>query len=152
MNPIVLQSGQVSYSPTPLLLPAPRIAGLLAARSVSSPGQANQAPTSSAEFTYHNGGLTRLSAEQCAEFMDAVTTLLDVAVAYANGDMNDNALRAAQVLFHRQMTGHSPEGPGRLDGRPIHPTAYRAERDADMLEWWAGARKRLGARGKAVQS
>src|SRR5579864_1039278 len=134
MNPIVSQSGHVSYSPTPLLLPAPRIAGLIAATSVTS----EPPPKPSPEFTYHNAALTELSAGQLTPFIEAVTTLLDVAVAYAHGDMSDNALRAAQVLFHRQMTGHSPD-------RPLNPVAYRAERDADLLDWWVGANKRLVA-------
>jgi hypothetical protein len=138
MNPIVSQSGQVPHFPTLLLLPAPRIAGLIGATSVTSlPGQASQPPTSSPEFVYRNAALTELSPERCAQFIDAVTTLLDVAVAYAHGDMNDNALRAAQVLFHRQLTGHSPD-------RPLTPLAFRSERDADLLDWWATARKRWG--------
>ena len=134
---IVSQSVVHSYSPM-LALPAPRIAGLL-------PAHVGPLPKPSAEFTYHNAALTALSPERCDQLIDAVTTLLDVAVAHATGEMNDNALRASQVLFHRQLTGHSPEGPGRQAGKPTHPTAYRAERDADMLEWWAGARKRLAA-------
>ena len=128
MHPIVSRSGKVLYSPTPLLLPAPHIAGLIAATSVTS--------KPSAEFTYRNPTLAALPAEHRSQFIDAVTTLLDVAVAYAHGDLNDNALRAAQVLFHRQLTGHSPD-------RPLTPTAYRAERDAELIEWWVGARKRL---------
>lgn len=140
MQPIVSQSVYVSYSSTPLLLPAPRIAGLIAATSVTSQAP----PKSSPDFTYRNASLTDLAAEERAQFIEAVTTLLDVAVAYVHGDMNDNALRAAQVLFHRQLTGHSPDRSGRHIGRPLHPTAYRAERDADLLDWWVGARKRLG--------
>ena len=141
MAQIIPDGVSLFYSPF-LALPAPKIAGLLPAHA----GQASQAPTgtSAAKFTYRNAALARLSAERCAQLIDSVTMLLDVAVAYANSEMNDNALRAAQVLFHRQLTGHSPDGPGRHNGRPIHPTAYRAERDADMLEWLVSAKKRLG--------
>src|SRR5579864_1788226 len=140
MYPIVSQSGQVSYSSTPLLLPAPRIAGLIAATSVTS----EPPPKLSPEFTYRNATLTDLSTEQHTRFTDAVTTLLDVAVAYTHGAMNENALRAAQVLFHRQLTGHSPD-------RPLTPVAYRAERDADLLDWWVGATRRLAASEEAAQ-
>src|SRR5579859_5396374 len=138
MQPIVSQSGHVSYSPTPLLLPAPRIAGLIAATSATSEPPSKPSP----EFTYRNAMLTDLSADRRAQFIDAVTMLLDVAVAYAHGDMNDNALRAAQVVFHRYLTGHSPD-------RPLNPVAYRAERDADLLDWWAGASRRLAASEEA---
>jgi len=140
MNPIVSQSGQVTYSHAPLLLSAPRIAGLIAATSVTS----EPPPKPSAEFSYRNGLLAELSAERRSQFIDAATTLLDVAVVYSHGDMSDNALRAAQVLFHRQLTGHSPD-------RPMNPVAYRAERDADLLDWWVGASRRLAASEAAAQ-
>jgi len=136
MHPIVSQSGQVTYFASPLLLPAPRIAGLIAATSVTS----KPLP----EFTYRNARLADLSAGRRAQLIEAATTLLDVAVAVMCGDMNDSALRAAQVLFHRQLTGHSPD-------RPLNPVAYRAERDADLLDWWVGASRRLSASEAVTQ-
>lgn len=129
---IVQQSPSLSHSHVTLLLPAPKIAGLLPARVGVEPEQAATQPVSA--FIYDTPQLAELPTEKRECLLDAARTLLDVAVGFVLDDLNEDALRAAQVLFHRQIVGHSPR-------RPMNPVTYRAERDADILEWALSAAK-----------
>ncbi len=122
---IVHQSAANSYShfpPPQLLLAAPRIAGLLPARCAT--GQAEAQPT----FTYQNARLAEMPTYERERFLSVTCKLLDVAVAFALGDMNEQTLRAAEALFHQTLTGHAPP-------RARTPDAWRAERDASLLDW-----------------
>ena len=144
---ILPNSQLVSHSPfpaqratheSPLLLPAPKIAGLLGTgetERASHDGRAShdhymggaEKDADQARFTFVDWRLATLDAEQRRRFSDAAQTLLGVALRFAIDEMNEDALRAAQVLFHRKLTGHSPR-------RPMTPVAFRAEGDADLLD------------------
>lgn len=59
--------------------------------------------------------------------------------------LNENALRAAEVIFHRAAGGQSGVG-------TAGPKAYGAEVDADLMEWAIGASKRMAeARERAIR-
>lgn len=128
------QSTPFSYAsfPAVLLLPAPHIAGLLPAHCPEP-----QAET----FTYTNSRLADLTAEQHEKLFNVTQTLLDVTVSFLLGDVNADAFRAAEVLFHRAAGGPPST-------RPLNPERYRAERDADLLDWLVTAARRRN--GEAV--
>ncbi len=120
---IVPQAAPFSHSffPPPLLmLPAPRIAGLLAAR-VSEP----EAPVNN-DFHYTHPELASLPDEQRERLFNGVKILLDVALDVALHGLGDEALRAAEVVFHRAAGGQTPE-------HFAGPAAYNAEVDADIM-------------------
>ncbi len=104
-----------------LLLAAPKIAGLLPA---SVPSQAKPPPV----FTFTDPRLAEMPAEQCARLFDATRALLAIALDFGDGGLSEEALRAAEVVFHRAAGGQSVV-------RPLHPKAYNAEFDADLIEW-----------------
>jgi|SRR5579859_113279 len=150
----------------PLLLPAPKIAGLLGEGPHPNPsptgGRGAKAehrddlfsqkesettrflPFSRVRekgagdegtFTFTDPRLATLNTEQHQKFSEAAQTLLNVALRFTIDELNEEALRAAQVLFHRKLTGHSPK-------RPMTPTAFKAEGDADMLDVMLNYEKR----------
>src|SRR5579859_6741135 len=125
---ILPNSQPVSYSlfPPLLMLPAPKVAGLL--------GSGTPQPDP-ATFTFTDPRLATLNADERQKFADAAQNLLNVALRFAADELNEDALRAAQVLFHRKLTGHSPK-------RPLTPTAFKAEGDADMLDVMLNYEKR----------
>lgn len=124
------------------LLPAPRIAGLLPARAESLRGSQD---ADSANFMYQNARLSEVPFPQQERLAKATTNLLDVAVAFALGELNEAALRAAEVVFHRAIAGRSP-----VQAR--NPAEYCAEMDADVLDWFQTASKSLvTARGDAIR-
>ena len=169
---ILPKSQAVSHSSLPsyppffrLMLPAPQIAGLLGPGSQSqsqSHTQSHTLPaaepqpfqresasystsfsasysasssTSVPTFTFSDPSLAALDPDQRQKLFDAAQTLLEVAVRFSTGELNHHALRAAQVLFHRRLTGHSP-------ARPLTPTSYRAEQDAEMIDLMLSFEKR----------
>ena len=131
---IVSQSVSPSYCrfPPMLALPAPApIAGLLPARVPSSepPKQAAPAP-----FIFDRPTLADLSTQQREHLYDATNVLLEIAVEFMIGALNEDAIRAAEVLFHRAVGGKSTI-------RPLSPAAFNAEIDADWLELLARAKR-----------
>jgi len=129
----VPQSGRVSHSlypPQPLLLPAPPpIAGLLPARVPSS-----EPPNAPAPFIFDRPALADLTVAQREHLYDATNVLLEIAVEFMLGTFNEDAIRAAEVLFHRAVGGKSSL-------RPLSPAAFNAEIDADWLEMLARAKR-----------
>ncbi len=118
-----------------LLLSAPKIAGLLPAQAESL--HINDAPdTSKGSFTYSNARLADVPESQCERLTAGMQALMDVAVAYALDEVNEAALRAAEVLFHRAAGGSIP-------AHPRSPQAYCAERDAELVDWWSQTARRL---------
>jgi len=130
---IVPQSAPASYSllPTSLALPAPKIAGLL------GPGPQ---PDRSA-YSYSDPRLAAFTDEQRTRLFDAADTLLEIAVRFATRELSDTAVRAAASLFARKLTGRPAT---RYQG----PEHFRAEQDADLLDWLLGVEKRNAARAK----
>jgi len=104
------------------MLPAPKVAGLL--------GSGTQ-PT----FTFADPRLAQLTPAQREKLFDAAAVLLEVAVRFGLRELNDNALRAAASLFARKLTG-------RAATRFESPDHFRAENDADLLDWLLGVEKR----------
>ena len=129
---IVPQFVPPSYCPfLPMLaLPAPApIAGLLPARVPSS-----EPPNAPAPFIFDRPALADLSAQQREHLYDATNVLLEIAVEFMIGALNEDAIRAAEVLFHRAVGGKSSI-------RPLSPAAFNAEIDADWLEMLARAKR-----------
>ena len=129
---IVPQSASASYCPFPpmLALPAPApIAGLLPARVLSS-----EPPKQVAPFIFDRPALADLSAQQREHLYEATNVLLEIAVEFMIGALNEDAIRAAEVLFHRAVGGKSSI-------RPLSPAAFNAEIDADWLEMLARAKR-----------
>ncbi len=108
---IVPQAAPNSHSlfPPPLLmLPAPRIAGLLPARVAVTSGEPPPAPDLSI-FTYTHPGLAELPTAQREKLLNGAKVLLDVALDFALNGLAEDALRAAEVLFHRAAGGQPPK-------------------------------------------
>jgi len=129
---IVSQSVSPSYChfPPMLALPAPApIAGLLPARVPSS-----EPPNAPAPFIFDRPALAELTAAQREHLYDATNVLLEIAVEFMLGTFNEDAIRAAEVLFHRAVGGKSSL-------RPLSPAAFNAEIDADWLEMLARAKR-----------
>jgi len=118
---IVPQSASASYSHfsplAQLLLPAPQIAGLLPSGLKPSP----------APFVFDRPALADLKVAQRDQLYQAAEVLLEFAVEFMIGTFNENALRAAEVLFHRATGAQSPI-------KTVGPAAFNAEIDADWLE------------------
>ena len=134
---IVSQSASASYSyfPPMLALPAPApIAGLLLARVPSSepPEQSEPAP-----FIFDRPSLADLTAAQRERLYEGANVLLEITIEFMIGTFNEDALRAAEVMFHRAAGGKSAI-------RPLGPQAFKAENDAD---WFA-----MVARAKAARA
>ena len=122
---IVQQSVPASYCHFPstqLLLPAPRIAGLLAA-------PASQRPPDVSPFIYNDPRLEELTLAQRDRLYDATRILLDVVVTHLLGKANDHALNTTLALFRRAVTGKPM--------RPMTPAQYNANADVVFLEWAA---------------
>jgi|SRR5579859_3923899 len=115
-----------------LLLTAPNIAGLLPAQAQSlQDDEHGQQPI----FECCGPRLQRLSPTAREQLLTAIEKLLEVAVAFSLGEMNEAALRAAEVIFHRAIAG--PSTP-----RPRNPIEYCAEKDADVLDWYLSQSQR----------
>ncbi len=128
------------------------------ASASASDSTANSAPNSTSDsasasdstanspvtFTFSDPSLATLDADQRQKLFDAAQTLLEVAVRFSTGELNHHALRAAQVLFHRRLTGHSPV-------RPLTPRSYRAEQDAEMIDLMLSFEKRPKYDAQAAQ-
>ena len=130
---IVPQPASASYShfPPMLALPAPApIAGLLPARVPSS----EPPPNAPAPFIFDRPALADLSTAQRERLYEATNVLLEIAVEFMVGAFNEDAIRAAEVLFHRAVGGKSVV-------RPLSPAAFNAEIDADWLEMLARAKR-----------
>ena len=133
MQRIVSQSVSTSYChfPPMLALPAPApIAGLLPARVPSS----EPPPAPFSPFIFDRPALADLTAAQREHLYDATNVLLEIAVEFMLGVLNEEAIRAAEVLFHRAVGGKSSI-------RPLSPAAFNAEIDADWLEMLARAKR-----------
>src|SRR5579859_1340996 len=146
------QSLTHSSSP-PLMLPAPKIAGLLGegphpnpspARRGAKPEQVLFLPfplrgkgpgDEGFSFTFADPQLERLSADQRQKLFAAAATLLEIATRFSLGELNDNALRAATSLFARKLTGEPPK-------RYQNPAHFRAEQDSALLDWLLKVEKR----------
>ncbi len=125
---ILPQSASASYSHFPVgqhLLSAPHIAGLLPARVPSS-----EPPP----FTFDRPALADLTAPQHERLYEAAEMLLEIAVEFMVGTFTEDALRAAEVVFHRAVGGRSAI-------RPLSPASYNAEIDADWIELVARAKQ-----------
>jgi len=81
-----------------LALPAPKIAGLLPSGLKPSP----------APFVFDRPALADLNMAQRDRLYQAAEVLLEFAVEFIVGTFNENALRAAEVLFHRATGAQSP--------------------------------------------
>ncbi len=124
--------------PPLLLLAAPKIAGLLPA---SVPSQADPPPV----FTFTDPRLVEMPTEQRARLFDAAHALLAIALDFGDGGLSEEALRAAEVVFHRAAGGQSVV-------RPLHPKAYNAEFDADLIEQRLVTTRRMNeARERAIR-
>src|SRR5436305_2954134 len=119
--PIVSQSAYLSYSPF-LALPAPRIAGLLAAPAAPRPPEPQP-------FTFNDARLADLLPAERDRLYSATHTLLEVALGYTDGALSDHALNTALALFRRAVVGQPM--------RPTNPTQFNAEKDVILLEWLA---------------
>ena len=117
----------IALSP-PLMIDAPKIAGLLPARAASLVEKETEA-LDAPSFTYTSTRLKELSVRRTEVLFQAMRTLIDIAVSFALEESNEAALRAAEVVFHRAAGGTTPI-------RPWTPEAYRAERDAVLVDWW----------------
>ena len=129
---IVPQSVFASYCPFPpmLALPTPApIAGLLPARVPSS-----EPPKQVSPFIFDRPALADLTPTQREHLYEATNVLLEIAVEFMLGTFNEDAIRAAEVLFHRAVGGKSSI-------RPLSPAAFNAEIDADWLEMLARAKR-----------
>ena len=126
MPRIVPQSVPASYCPM-LALPAPKIAGLLPAHVPSS-------MPPSTRYVFASPALDDLSNQQQNRLFDATEMLLDIAVEFMRGTFNEDALRAAETVFHRAVGGHSV-------ARPLSPKQFNAELDADWFEMLARAKQ-----------
>src|SRR5579863_1302188 len=96
---IVSQSAPVSYSHFPaaqLLLPAHKIAGLLAAPK-------SQPPPPPAPFVYHSPRLADLSEKNRTNLDKLVTTLLDAAVGLLADEFSESEFALAHRTFLRQV-------------------------------------------------
>ena len=133
---IVPHLTSASYShfpaqPQQLMLPAPHIAGLLPAHVPSSEPPPDSAPT---PFVFDRPNLADLTAAQRVRLYEAADMLLEIAVEFMVGTFNEDALRAAEVMFHRAAGGKSAI-------RPLSPATFNAEIDADWLEMLARAKR-----------
>ncbi len=130
---IVHQSALDSHSPffvSPyLMLPPPRIAGLLPSGIADSAQKAAPAP-----FTFDRPALADLTEAQRDRLFEAADMLLEIAIEFMIGTFNESVLRAGEVLFHRAAGGKSAI-------RPLGPDAFNAELDADWLELVARAKR-----------
>ena len=122
---IVTQSAADSHSlfwTSPyLMLPAPKIAGLLPAPRTVPP------PIEPEPFTYTSPYLSDLSEDQRGKLFDATRILLDVAVEYARETLNDHALNTAIMVFRQALTD-----------QPImarNPAEFNALMDAPILQY-----------------
>lgn len=125
----------ISQSPFPLLQSGVRIAGLLPARVPSSEPPPEQ--DSPLRFVFDRPSLADLSNQQRDHLFKSANILLEIAIEFMVGAFNEDALRAAEVMFHRGVGGKSAI-------RPLGPQAFKAENDAD---WFA-----MVARAKAVRA
>jgi len=134
--PIVPQAASASYSHFPaqaqLLLAAPHIAGLLPARVPSSevPPQ-HDAPL---QFIFDRPALADLTDQQRERLYESANVLLEISIEFMIGAFNEDALRAAEVMFYRGVGGKSAI-------RPLGPKAYNAEQDADLFTLMARAKE-----------
>jgi len=78
--------------------------------------------------------LADLTPVQREHLYEATNVLLEIAVEFMIGVLNEDAIRAAEVLFHRAVGGKSTV-------RPLSPQAFNAEIDADWLEMLARAKR-----------
>ncbi len=125
---ILPQSASATYSHFPtaqLLLCAPPIAGLLPVRVPSS---------EPLPFTFDHPALADLTTPQRERLYEATRTLLEIAVEFMVGTFTEDALRAAEVVFHRAAGGKSAI-------RPLSSASYNAEIDADWIEMVARAKQ-----------
>ncbi len=133
--PIVHQSVPASYSHFPaqpqLLLAAPRIAGLLPARVPSS--EVPPEPDAPLRFIFDRPSLADLTDQQREHLYESTSKLLEIAIEFMVGTFNEEALRAAEVIFHRGVGGKSAL-------RPLGPKAFNAEVDADTYAEMANSR------------
>lgn len=132
---IVHQSELNSYSllpeNPPLLLSAPKIAGLLPAKTEHKNRQ-EESPTA---FTYHNSTIATLSSAQFNRFSEAAARLLDAAIAALTGGINEDELRTAEARFHLDITG-----------KPIRTSQlHLAELDADLIMWMEDSAARMAS-------
>ena len=110
----------------PLMLVAPKIAGLLPAHTGSQP--------CSPSFIFKSTGLAELSNPQHMHLFEAAEMLLEIAVEFMRGTFNEDALRAAETVFHRAVGGQSIV-------RPLSPQQFNAELDADWFDLLAQAKR-----------
>ncbi len=113
------------------MLVAPHIAGLLPARVPSSEPPPDSAP---APFVFDRPNLADVTTAQRVRLYEATDVLLEIAIEFMIGTFNEEALRAAEVMFHRAAGGKSAI-------RPLGPAAFNAEIDADWLEMLARAKR-----------
>jgi len=112
-----------------LLLPAPKVAGLLPAPQVIPPPPPPE-PNAKAPieaFTYTSPYLVELSEERRAKLFNATQILLDVAIEVARETLTDHALNTAIIVF-RQAISDKP-----ITAR--NPTEFSAIMDAPLLEY-----------------
>jgi hypothetical protein len=117
-----------------LLLPAPRIAGLLPAPA-------------SPIYTYRDDRLSRLSASKRAVLGTATDALLKTAIGVLNGDVESGALFLAlldfqdtigdhaQIIIPRKTAAHTPsvvDIAERVADRVAHSDRYQALRERMM--------------------
>src|SRR5438045_2276765 len=93
----------------PLLLCAPRIAGLLPAHIAPPPPKLESSPRSES-FVYANPRLKKLAPDSHDTFFTNVCDLLDTALKVLTGESDEFALLLAGRLFHDAII-YGPDGP-----------------------------------------
>jgi len=143
---ILAQSQSVSHASFPpfLMLPAPKIAGLLPSGLPTSAENKTSQSQPASSFTFSDPRLVFLTTEQRDRLFGATHSLLEIATRFVSREMNEDALRAAQALFARKLTGHPTIG-------ALNPAAYRAEDNADLIDWMLTAEKRRASTRQRIE-
>jgi hypothetical protein len=125
-----------------LLLPAPKIAGLL-------PARVSALPTT---LIYTSPDFAQISDAARATLIEMAMRLLDAATAYLNGAPNEGPLFRAEERFHEMLVAKHPHpAPQRVSAfadkpgatRPKRKVPSKAEMDAEIDEFLAGSRIRI---------
>ncbi len=126
----------------PLLLSAPKIAGLLPANVPSS-----SATAASDTFTHRNPALANLSDPTREKLFEAVGALLDLAAAcltHDPTDLDDMAFIVAEADLRRAVFG--------VRTMPRRAQQKRADHYANVREYLAGSADRMAAREAELQA
>lgn len=90
------------------LLSAPKIAGLLPARTATASAASDQS-AQVAVFTYSHPQFSALSTDKRSDVFAAITHLLDAAAAYVGDQSGGLTLLMAETEFHKAVTGEASQ-------------------------------------------